>query len=81
MHIEVVRFDDDWVALVKEQNDWTGNYCHDLRIIHGEYGEEWIKWNGSKVSIRREVEKARMREADRDTMALELKGLRKMVGR
>lgn len=81
MKVEVVRFDGDWVALVKEQNDWTGNYCHDLRIIHGGYGEEWIKWNGSKVSIRYEMEDARKQEADLDALRTEVKGLRRMVGR
>lgn len=81
MKVEVVRFDDDWAALVMEQNDWTGNYCHELRIIHGGYGEEWIKWNGYKVSVSKEVEAARRREDNYRSMVQELKELRKMVGR
>lgn len=81
MRVEVVRFNDDWVALVSEQNEWTGNYSHDLRIIHGGYGEEWIKYNGYKVSIRNDVELARKEEAKLRDLWKELKELRKMVGR
>lgn len=74
MIIEIVYFDGDWVALVKVQNDWTGNYITSVRQIRGEYGGEFIRHDGKRVDVHRELEKAkralddirRLRERNRE---------------
>ena len=63
MIIETVYFDGDWVALVKVQNELTGNYITSVRQIRGAYGEEFIRHDGNRVDVHRELEKAK-RELD-----------------
>lgn len=64
MMVEIVRFDGDWVALVKVQNDLTGNYITSVRQVRGEYGEEFIRYDGRRVNVDKAVERARREEAD-----------------
>ena len=64
MIIEIVDFDGDWVALVKVQNELTGNYITSVRQIRGEYGEEFIRHDGRRVYVHRELEKARREQED-----------------
>lgn len=64
MIIEIVDFDGDWVALVKVQNEWTGNYITSIRQIRGEYGEEFIRHDGKRVDVHRELKKAKMELED-----------------
>ena len=81
MKIEVVNFDGDYVALVKEQDDWTGNYKSYMRQIRGEYGEEFINYGGRRISVHHELTAAK-RKADRIyDLEKEVKELRKIVSR
>ena len=74
MRIEIVDFDGDWVALVKVQNELTGNYITSVRQIRGAYGKEFIRHDGRRVDVHRELEKAkrslddimRLRERNRE---------------
>ena len=59
MIIETVYFDGDWVALVKIQNELSGNYITSVRQIIGGYGEEFIRHDGKRVDVHRELEKAK----------------------
>lgn len=59
MKIETVYFDGDWVALVKIQNELSGNYITSVRQIRGGYGEEFIRHDGNRVDVHRELEKAK----------------------
>ena len=59
MRIETVYFDGDWVALVKIQNELSGNYITSVRQIRGGYGEEFIRHDGKRVDVHRELEKAK----------------------
>lgn len=59
MIVEVVWFDDELVCLVKQQNDWTGNYITSVRQIRGGYGEEFIRFEGRKIDVSYECDKAR----------------------
>ena len=63
MIVEIVRFDGDWVALVKVQNEFTGNYITSVRQVRGEYGVEFIRYDGCKVYVNKEVEGARREES------------------
>ena len=81
MRIEVVNFDGDYVALVKEQDDWTGNYKSSLRLIHGECGEEFIRYNGRRISVRGQLNDARFKDDSRRSLEKEVKELRKLVSR
>ena len=81
MRIEVVVFDCDYVALVKEQDDWTGNYKSSLRQIRGAYGKEFINYGGRRISVRQEVEDARLKGNRLSDLEKEVKELRKIVGR
>ena len=65
MMVEIVRFDGDWVALVKVQNDWTGNYITSVRQVRGEYGEEFIRYDWRRVNVDKAVEMARREENKR----------------
>lgn len=62
MIIEVVRFDGDWVALVKEQNELNGNFTSCLRQIQGAYGEEYIRYAGRSIKIHSILQKAIQQE-------------------
>lgn len=62
MKIQIVEFEDENYALVQEQNDWTGNYITSIRKVRGEYGEEFIRHNGNRVSVKFEVDEMRKRE-------------------
>lgn len=62
MKIQIVEFEGEKYALVREQNDWTGNYIVSVRKVRGEYGEEFIRYNERRVSVKTEVDEARRRE-------------------
>lgn len=59
MRIKIVEFEGDKYALIQEQNDWTGNYIVALRKVRGEYGEEFVRHNGNRISVKFEVKKER----------------------
>lgn len=81
MRIEVVVFDGEYVALVKEQDDWTGNYKSCMRQIRGASGEEFINYGGRRISVRGQLNDARFKEDSRRSLEKEVKELRKIVGR
>lgn len=81
MIIEIVAFDCDWVALVKVQNELTGNYITSVRQIRGAYGEEFIRHDGKRVDVHRELEKARRELDDIRRLRERNRELERCVGR
>lgn len=79
MIIEIVRFDCDWVALVKVQNEWTGNYITSARQVRGGYGEEFIRYDGRRVKVAKEVDRARKLEADIEYLRKRNKELERLI--
>ena len=79
MIVEIVRFDGDWVALVKVQNDWTGNYITSVRQVRGEYGEEFIRYDGCRVDVSKSVNRARELEADIEYLRKRNKELERLI--
>lgn len=79
MIVEIVRFDGDLVALVKVQNDWTGNYITSVRQVRGEYGEEFIRYDGRRVKVAKEVDRARKLEADIEYLRKRNKELERFI--
>lgn len=59
MIIKVIEFDGDYIALVKEQNDWTGNYSTEMRTIHGKDEQKTINWYGDKLDVSEQYKQAR----------------------
>ena len=59
MDIKVVEFKGEFIALIADQNDWTGNYMYSMRLVKGGYGMEYIKYNGKEINVKRECAELR----------------------
>lgn len=79
MKIQVVEFDGYHFALISEQNDWTGNYMYSMRKVRGGYGEEFVNYNGGRVSVKRECEKLREENAHFRGMEKRIRELEKRL--
>lgn len=79
MIVEIVRFDGDWVALVKVQNDWTGNYITSVRQIRGDYGEEFIRHDGRRIDVHKELKEAKRELEDIRRLSERNKELERLI--
>ena len=79
MKIEVVEFDDEHFALIAEQNDWSGNWIYAMRKVRGGYGEEFVNYNGGRVSVKHACEKAREEKAHFRDMEKRIRELEKRL--
>ena len=79
MKIEVVYFDDEYFALIAEQNDWSGNWIYTMRKVRGAYGEEFVNYNSGKVSVAHACQKARELARENKDMRKRLKELERLL--
>jgi len=59
MKIKIVELDTDTIAIIQEQNDWTGNYDTFFRKVKGDYGKEYVSFNRKKIDVSREIQTVR----------------------